>query len=82
MEGWIGEPVCGRLLGDEGLGGQFYRFAFWPEHISFADSSIDFPRLFNENGASLMLSDWLEGQDFALKQRATELTGQSLSIEQ
>jgi hypothetical protein len=35
------------------------------------DSSIDFPRLFSENGALLIVNDWLEDQDFALKQMAT-----------
>jgi hypothetical protein len=39
-------------------------------HLTRADSSIEFPRLFSENGAFLMLNDWLENRDFALKQGA------------
>jgi hypothetical protein len=40
--------------------------------LTHPDSSIDFPSLFGEKGAFLMLNDCQEDQGFALKQRATE----------
>jgi hypothetical protein len=35
--------------------------------LTRTDSSIAFPLSFGENGAFLVLNDWLEDQDFALK---------------
>jgi hypothetical protein len=40
--------------------------------LARTDSSMDFPRLFSENGVFLMLNAWWEDHDFVLKQRATE----------